>query len=265
VEELAALSPRQRSLLDDWLFCHECTDGERDSARVAFQNEEASLDRLLTRVPAAWVDTTRVRLENIAAELSLDSAAAGSYRDHYLGNFVATVQGRSAQLLGDLGTPAALDGLWRALDSASARGYRSDVVEVVTANLLSGARRASPGSVPDSAIEHLDLTALPPEILGTLTTAGPPPGHTQRFRLPATLDLRIQAHAEWTSGSVIQMEWQRCPPNETFLPTITSPPNTNVIEDTRVITGGDCMILGLVKTDSVTPSTVYRLRLSRLP
>ena len=263
VPELASLSSRQQTWLDDWLFCHECTDGERDSARVEFQNDAASLDRLLTRVPVPWVDTMRVRLERIAADLALDSAAALRYRDHYLENFRATIQSRSAQLLGDIATPPALDALWRALDSAPERGYRSDVVRLVTSSLLSGAKQGGPHSVPDSVIQHLSLDSLPPMITGMLLTGAESPAHAQYFRLSPPEDAKLSAHVEWTNASAVRMTWSRCGLQDAPDTTIIPPSGSRAIDETNVVSGGDCVLLGLVKADSVTPATVYRLRLSR--
>lgn len=141
VPELDSLPPTERGRLMAWLFCYECVENEQDSALAAFRTAVPVLDRLLTNVPPVWIDAQNQRLQSIAAELQLDSAAAGRYRDHYLRNFTATVQSRTALLLGRIADPAAIAALRRAADSGTARGYRDDVTRTVSSTLAGLARR----------------------------------------------------------------------------------------------------------------------------
>lgn len=121
-------------IIDYWLLCEECTEGERaDVVGLGAAAVPRLTDAL--RAPAAQKqDNMRAQVTESFASMSAVSAAPppmADYVDGFVANYVATYQRRSALALGDIATPDAIQALGTALDSAEARAYRPDVVAVI--------------------------------------------------------------------------------------------------------------------------------------
>ena len=122
------LDPTEVSVLERWLFCDECADGERSAAAALGDPAVAPLGRVLERLPDDWTQNLSARYGVSATRSGLTGADSTAYVQRYLANFTATAQSRSAFSLSDIRTPEAIQLLRAAVADSSGRGYRSDVI-----------------------------------------------------------------------------------------------------------------------------------------
>ncbi|MBI3983059.1 MAG: carboxypeptidase-like regulatory domain-containing protein [Gemmatimonadetes bacterium] len=128
------LTPEEYEAIDAWLHCTECIDGER--ARVDSIGERAvpTIARALIGPSDGRIRIMRQKLEADYQSFGNTALTADQYIDSVmLRNFVATYQKRAAISLGDVGGDRAQRALQAALDSGTQRGYRTDVIAVITA------------------------------------------------------------------------------------------------------------------------------------
>lgn len=105
-----------RAIVDAWLTCVECYDGELDSLKALATRQPVTVDTLLTDLvqgPSAarrgmltqQLQTTYQRLEARALSTGTDTLTLtqSEFVDLYLGNMVEIYQGQAATGLGEIG------------------------------------------------------------------------------------------------------------------------------------------------------------------
>ncbi len=150
------LGATAQSNVEAWLFCDECDRGERANAAGTGEDAVRPLAGLLARIPAQWIDNLRSRYSAAAVRARVTAGDSAAYVERHLANFTATVQSRSAFTLGDIRTPAAISELQSALDSATARSYRGDVIRAVEQALRSATIPAFGGVIRPAPAAFLD-------------------------------------------------------------------------------------------------------------
>lgn len=132
------LNSREKALVDDWLHCTECSDGELDSVSAVGQRKPPSTisrlrEDLLVGPPAARLANLRLQFDSIYSELGAFLGPVAitrvDYVAHYVDNFVAAYESRAAIALVRIGTPDARAALLAALQGGMA--VHDDVLDVL--------------------------------------------------------------------------------------------------------------------------------------
>jgi len=138
---------QSQSVIEAWLSCEECTNGERAAVTALGDDAVDALDGALgvpTQTQTANINSQILQGLRLAdSGATLVSPVAARFRE----NFVAARQQRAAMALGDIGSPKAIAALRRALAAAEARRYRPDVIRVIEATLVAGEFRRFHGVV----------------------------------------------------------------------------------------------------------------------
>jgi hypothetical protein len=129
------LSPQEYATIDAWLRCDECQRGERAAVKAIGGKAVHTLDRALIGPSASRIANMEAQWRQTYSMLGPSAVSESAYVAHFRGNYVAGYQTRAAISLGDIGGSRAKRALRRALGAAGPRGYRSDVVRVITAVL----------------------------------------------------------------------------------------------------------------------------------
>jgi hypothetical protein len=116
--------------VDAWLLCDDCTT-ERAQVQAIGSTLTHTLDQALRGPSPGRIGNKVVQLTENYAMLPSPGVSESIYVSDAVGNYVARYQQRAALSLGDIGTGRAREALRRASDSAIARNYRSDVIDVV--------------------------------------------------------------------------------------------------------------------------------------
>ena len=126
---LAACRPAplpERGIVEAWLLCEECIEGELDSVVALGDQAVPPLQRALKGPPGERRENMRRQAEGVYALLPDTSIIIRqTYLDRYEANYVSSYQARAAVALGRIGTPKARQVVLAALTSGTT--YRRDV------------------------------------------------------------------------------------------------------------------------------------------
>jgi hypothetical protein len=134
---LAACGPRltdaQHQLVDNWILCDECTNGERDSVRALGERAVRRLrSGLLTGPPIARLQIMTAKFQQQYVALSpTPTISQADYVEALRSNYIARYHQRSAVSLGDIGGKNARAALDAALSPTRVAQYRSDVLNMI--------------------------------------------------------------------------------------------------------------------------------------
>lgn len=141
------LSPREYAIIDAWLLCDDCLNGERAAVRGIGGKAVHTLDQALVGPSPGRVASKEAQFRQMYATLASPSVTESAFVAALRSNYVARYQSRAATSLGDIGGSRALRSLRRARESAAVRGYRPDVLAIIQAVLALGESDAFAGTV----------------------------------------------------------------------------------------------------------------------
>ena len=153
------LSSAAQDTLLRWLLCDDCDTILRVRAATLQDRGVPAVRNVLAGPPDSWRSTTRARAALVATRIGRSGADSIALVASRLASFDATVQRRSAELLGEIATPQAMAAVRAALDSADVRGYRDDVVRTLHQVLLAP-QPPYTGRLSDSTPRFLDTVRL---------------------------------------------------------------------------------------------------------
>src|SRR5688572_27847111 len=125
------LTPAERRSVQRWLLCEECVEGERDSVVRIGDRAVKKLGKALKGPPDEGVENIRLQVEANYRRIRSPASSQQEYVSHYLDNYRALYQSRSAVALGLIATPRARELLLEAIRRDST--YRDDVRRVLGA------------------------------------------------------------------------------------------------------------------------------------
>ncbi len=157
------LSDQDFGVVEAWLTCDECLEGEREAVAAQGSRLVMLLSTALVDGPSA-ARRQLLRQKFIAAfpPLGVAGISADTYADSLVANYVAGFQERAAVSLSDIGGSRAMQALDRVL--ASPGNYRRDVVATVDA--LRSAMGATPfsGTLRPKVVRFGDTVFLYPPL-----------------------------------------------------------------------------------------------------
>lgn len=144
--------------IDAWMTCDECSPQVRsDVAAIGWKAIRPLADLLIAPPPRRLENAHRMIIESY-------QPVPGLTQDQYvsmtLASYVARNQVRAATSLGDIGTPAARAELQRALDQATTRAYRSDVVRHIAGALARARHQEFGGSLRPTDVTFGDTVRV---------------------------------------------------------------------------------------------------------
>jgi hypothetical protein len=169
------LAPGDREVINRWLNCAECREGERATVRALGRRAVPTLKRALREGPPAENrENMQAKFNAVYSSIKVTTSGPGpdtsalpraAYVQRGVANYVATYQSRAAVSLGDIGGPEAESAL-RDAAQAGPDAYSTDVRQAI--GLAVGR------SGPDSA-----------QFLGSVTPRNPGFGDTVIVQPPA--------------------------------------------------------------------------------
>jgi hypothetical protein len=170
------LDQHEWELVDRWLNCDECINGERDSVRLLGERAVPAISERLAGPTQARQQVVMRQFDDAYNSSGGGGASRAEYVTDLLSAYKATYQKRAALSLADIGGDKAQNALDDAIADTTSRGYRDDVVDLL--QFLKVKLGTSPfgGSISPSVVAYGDTVTLTP-------SSGQPFTGTETFQL----------------------------------------------------------------------------------
>src|SRR5688572_22936136 len=154
------LSKQERRVIDAWLNCDECLEGERDSVRRLGSPAIGALSDALEGPPPDRRQIMRTKFAETYSSFTIAGLTQTEYVNQLLSNYVATYQKRAATSLRDIAGADAREALDEAAAAAAARGYRDDVVRLINFAIATFDAVPYPGRIMPSLVSFGDTVTV---------------------------------------------------------------------------------------------------------